>query len=180
MIYFAADLHLNHYNSIKYCNRPFVSVDEMNNEILLRWNSRIKQEDSVYLLGDVALGHKNRCKELLDRLNGKIYLIRGNHERSVLNPVCQPRFEWVKALETITPQYKGKAYIIVLCHYALRVWDRKHFGSYHLFGHSHGNLQPIPGELSMDVGVDTNNFYPYHISEIIEKMEQIKNLRDIS
>ena len=80
--WFISDNHFNHENIIKYCNRPFKNVKEMDEYMIKQWNSVINKEDLVYHLGDFALGLKpDEYKELINKLNGKIILIRGNHER---------------------------------------------------------------------------------------------------
>jgi calcineurin-like phosphoesterase family protein len=82
MNYFCSDQHLFHKNIIKYCNRPFDSVDHMNEEILRRWNEKITPDDTVYVIGDFALGKQDKATEWLSRANGKKILIIGNHDRS--------------------------------------------------------------------------------------------------
>jgi len=62
--------------------------------------------------------------------------------------------------------------IVVLCHYDLRVWNRSNCGSWHLYGHSHGRLPEMPTSLSMDVGIDTHEFRPWHYDEIVGVMEK--------
>lgn len=78
--WFSADLHLGHANIINYCNRPFGSVDEMNEAIITRWNERVSPHDTAWLLGDVALGDRSKTLPLLARLNGRKYLVAGNHD----------------------------------------------------------------------------------------------------
>lgn len=80
MIYFIADTHFNHANIIKYCNRPFKNTDEMNEYIIRRWNSVVKEADTVYHLGDVGFGSLQEVKSLVERLNGRKILLRGNHD----------------------------------------------------------------------------------------------------
>jgi calcineurin-like phosphoesterase family protein len=82
MDYFISDLHLNHRNIIKYCNRPFNNVEEMNKTLILNWNNTVKKEDRVFFLGDFCLGGKEAINEFSRQLNGKIIMIKGNHERS--------------------------------------------------------------------------------------------------
>ena len=79
MNYFCSDQHLFHKNIIKYCNRPF---DHMNEEILRKWNEKITDEDTVYIVGDFALGRKEKAAEWLSQANGKKILIIGNHDRN--------------------------------------------------------------------------------------------------
>lgn len=80
MIYFIADTHFNHANIIKYCNRPFNNTIEMNEYIIQKWNSIVKNDDKVYHLGDVGFGSVEDVKNLIGRLNGTKILLRGNHD----------------------------------------------------------------------------------------------------
>ena len=75
MIYFIADTHFNHANIIKYCNRPFKNTDEMNKYIIKKWNSVVKQTDTVYHLGDVGFGSLQEVKSLVERLIRKIIYV---------------------------------------------------------------------------------------------------------
>lgn len=76
-----SDTHFNHTNIIKYCNRPYKDVKSMNDDIINNWNSIISNDDIVYHLGDFFLGSKYDLENIVSKLNGKIYLIRGNHDR---------------------------------------------------------------------------------------------------
>lgn len=85
-VFFISDLHFYHTNIIKYCNRPYSDVDEMNADIIKRWNSVIHKGDVVWNLGDFAFvkkHEKDKIKELVSKLNGKQYLILGNHDRRI-------------------------------------------------------------------------------------------------
>lgn len=78
-IYLIADTHFSHENIIKYCNRPFNDIDEMNNEMINNWNNIVKKDDIVYHLGDFTIDSDD-LKNLVNKLNGEIYFIRGNHD----------------------------------------------------------------------------------------------------
>jgi calcineurin-like phosphoesterase family protein len=161
MNFFTADTHFNHANIIKFCHRPFGDVLAMNETLIDNWNRVVKPSDTVYHLGDFGFGE---FKYILDSLNGRIILLRGSHDKDTL--VYADRFERISSLLEIDLG----GHHIVLCHYCLRVWSRSHFNSWHLYGHSHGRLEPI-GK-SWDVGVDNNNFAPvsyYQIEEIMAK-----------
>ncbi len=80
-IYVTADTHFNHDNILKYCARPFDNINEMNEAIIDNWNSVVNKDDIVYHLGDFILGSKEDLESIVKRLNGTIYLIRGNHDR---------------------------------------------------------------------------------------------------
>ncbi len=75
-----ADTHFNHTNIIKYCDRPFNNVEKMNEKIIDNWNKVISVDDIVFHLGDFGLGNFDELKKIFDRLNGKKFLIMGNHD----------------------------------------------------------------------------------------------------
>lgn len=82
MNWFTSDLHINHDNIIKYCNRPFSSVAEMNNALVTRWNDRVKEDDTVYVVGDMFLGKPEDALPIVKSLKGRKILVLGNHDRS--------------------------------------------------------------------------------------------------
>lgn len=166
-LYFTADFHFNHTNIIKYCNRPFSSVKEMNETIIENWNKVIKPQDYVWILGDI--GWFKNVKEVdsfLRKLNGNKGLIVGNHDK----PFVLKSYHWSDIGHLKDIKYKDQP--ITLCHYAMRVWDLSHFGSWQLYGHTHAQL-PDVGLLQYDVGVDNNNFTPISFEEIKEIMDKI-------
>lgn len=163
MFWFTSDQHFGHSNILKYCNRPFENVFQMNECIIENHNDLVRKNDYVFHLGDFCF---HTPIQYLKKLNGKHFLIRGNHDaHSGLEP-----FEWVNdtyILKNVVPDFS-----LFLSHYAHRVWPHSHYGTGHLFGHSHGKLEPYGR--SFDVGVDTNNFKPYSLEEILDKMATLK------
>ena len=79
-IWITSDTHFNHANIINYCARPFKDVEEMNATLISKWNNSVGKEDIVWHLGDFAMGGAKEIEALRVQLNGKIYLIRGNHD----------------------------------------------------------------------------------------------------
>lgn len=169
MIFFTADTHFNHGNIIKYCNRPFESVDEMNREMIKRWNSKVGHNDVVYHLGDFCFCRKYGVDDIryfYHQLNGKIHLIIGNHDdRRVVHEANV--FESIKDLDRV--RFDNQK--IVLCHYAMRIWNASHHGVWQLYGHSHGTLPDIGG-LTFDVGVDNFDYYPLSFDEVKSIMDK--------
>ena len=166
-IFFTSDHHFGHKNVIEYANRPFESVEEMDEVMIQRWNEKIGKEDEVYHLGDVGLSSSSKLRKILDRLNGKIHLIKGNHEKSA--EACYSRFEWIKDYHELVvedEEFDKGQQILVLFHYSLREWNASHWGTYHLYGHSHGTLADVSNSLSFDIGVDCHNFYPLSYQEV--------------
>ncbi len=170
-IFFTADHHFGHANIIRFTNRPFKDLDEMNEELIKRWNEKVGKEDLVYHLGDVSLGKPDFTKEVLDQLNGKIFLIKGNHEGSTLT--YPKRFEWIKDYHEIYLDLKsGESKKVILMHYAMKVWNGSHRGNWQLYGHSHGELPDENDRLQIDVGVDCHNFYPISAEEVEQIMSK--------
>ena len=158
MYFFSADFHLGHANIIKYCNRPFTSVEEMDEEIIKRFNSVVTSKDITIHAGDFTLAKKEIAYKYVQRLNGQNIFLKGSHDY------------WLKGTHhhEIWEKLIDGTYVVV-GHYSMRVWPRSHYGSFNLFGHSHGKLEPIGKQ--WDVGVDTNDFYPYSFDQIKEIMK---------
>jgi calcineurin-like phosphoesterase family protein len=164
-IFFTADTHFNHANIIRYCNRPFQTTEEMDEIIISNWNKDVNNSDTVYHLGDFAFRDP---KIYLKRLKGKIILIRGNHDYKYSKSTLD-MFENVYDLITI----KLNNIPITLCHFAMRIWPKSHFNSWHLYGHSHSTLETY-GK-SHDVGVDNNCFTPLSLETLEVIMENKPN-----
>jgi calcineurin-like phosphoesterase family protein len=150
-IFFTGCSHINHKNIINYSNRPFDSVQEMNQFLIKNWNNIIQSDDEVYHLGDMFLGPKSEMKNYLDKINGKIFLIRGNHEG--IEKVCPERFEWIRDYHKdffLINQIKQQ---VIFFHYPIESWDDRHHGSIHVHSHTHGLSNKISRRF--DVGVDS-------------------------
>jgi calcineurin-like phosphoesterase family protein len=185
-IWFTSDSHFSHKNIIRFSNRPFKDENHMNEELIRAWNEVVDEDDDVYHLGDVSLSNDPEVThKILQRLNGNIHLIKGNHEKSVLSKSYNiDRFVWVKdyyelKIKTneanLTVPTKNKEQLIVMCHYGMRVWNKSHHGSYMLYGHSHDSMEKEPWGRSMDVGVDSayrilGAYRPFSLDEITKIM----------
>jgi calcineurin-like phosphoesterase family protein len=161
-IWFTSDQHYGHDKIIEYCDRPFKNVDEMNEELIKRYNDLVKPDDLVYHLGDFAFD--NNPGKFFHRLNGDKILILGNHDRQ---PVKQ--LPW-KSVHDYYELKIGKTFI-VLCHYCFKVFNKSHRGALQFFGHSHGSMSDNRQQL--DIGVDNNNFYPINLDQIETKLKKL-------
>lgn len=163
-------LHFGHANIIKYSNRPFADVDEMNESIVRTWNETVQPQDTAYILGDVSFIDADRTLRLIKRMNGTKILLWGNHDQVIRkSPAIQAEFKEIYDYLERDFRVADKKVKIVMCHYALRVWNRKHHGALHLYGHSHGTL-PDDGSRSMDVGLDAVGMRPISLEEVFQRI----------
>ena len=181
MIYFSSDLHLNHKNAIRFTQRPFSSLDQMNRQLIENFNSIVKPKDTLYLLGDVCLfreKEKYEIESLINRLNGNKILVYGNHD----DPETFECYSDVAAYKEI--KYHRRK--LVLFHYPIvnNEWNGgyghgKEMGkknrknaSIMLHGHIHSKGPHYNREnrrkdiFKYDVGVDANDYKPVSINEI--------------
>lgn len=181
MIYLTSDLHFNHVNILKYepVSRPFETLEEMNEKIISNWNAVVKPEDTVYVLGDMAMGTVDASRACIERLNGKIVLIRGNHD-------SPKRIEMYKALgievhDIYYLPYKGRYFI--LCHFPIaseefiKMVIKDNSEVVNLYGHVHSNAPKGYVNGTYHVGMDTNNLTPISIQQIWDECwpaEQMK------
>jgi calcineurin-like phosphoesterase family protein len=191
MIFFTADDHFYHQNVIKYCNRPFSSVEEMNEELIKRWNERVKPEDTVYHLGDFALAHR-AVTVFAPRLNGHKHLIMGNHDHChklhYKKDTKKERMEQIyfdAGFETLQYEmvlsFEKHKFLLHHMPYAgdsgdqerFSNWRPKNYGQILLHGHVHQTWH-IKDKM-INVGVDVNDYYPVSIDEIITIANVIKN-----
>ena len=170
--FWTSDYHFNHTNVIQYSNRPFATVQEMNDVMSRNHNSVVGRNDMVFILGDFAFAKPGEIEAIVQQLNGQKYLIFGNHDKTIRkNKQLQSHFvKCVDYLEhTIKLSPTEKQYV-VMSHYAHLTWNRKHHGAWMLHGHSHGTLTyPFEGKI-MDVGVDVHNYTPISFEQIQQHM----------
>lgn len=172
-IFFSSDLHFQHDRILTW-RTQFTSTEEHDETIIERWNVEVQPQDRVYLLGDVALGSAVTARTLLDRLNGQIFLIRGNHDRVAEHRLCRERFVWIRDLSRL----KIDDQKIYMCHYPLLTWNCQHWGSYSLGGHGHRTTPDWPDCRRLDVGVDGNSFKPWAYEDIDQLLRNKPYPRD--
>lgn len=177
-VFFTSDTHFGHANIIKFCNRPFLNINDMNEALIENWNKVVSDGDTVFHLGDFAFGGSNVWNEILPRLNGQIYLILGNHDRKNIRQGFMKHFVAVEAQMQI--EIEGRS--IYLNHYPFLCyggsWRNEKDAVWQLFGHVHsGPNQEIGMDNSRlsvlfptqyDVGVDNNNYAPVSYKEVKE------------
>ncbi len=148
-----SDLHLNHKNIIKYTNRPFRNVAHMNREIIKRWNDIVDKKDRVYFLGDLAFGkHK---LSWLDRLNGEIIIVKGNHDNVMWDGVFEMEIN-----------INGENILLVHSPHTLA----RSFPGWIIHGHFHHHQKLIDCKKKrINVSCENLNYTPIELMELLRK-----------
>jgi len=182
-IFVTSDHHFGHENIIRFCNRPFADAQEMDQAMISKWNAIVGPGDIVYHLGDFTL--TDNLSPWVSALTfGGLKIVPGGHDYRWLKRFDSERFgkkvELLPPLVTLEfPSGKKWPHVVVLCHYPMLSWDRSHYGSLHLHGHSHGTIldsqsgdrQLPPGQKQgrrIDIGVDSWEFQPVPLEELLE------------
>lgn len=168
-IWFTSDPHFGHQNIIKFCNRPWKTVEEMNEGLIANWNSVVKDDDIVFDLGDFAFAPNSKWKEILGRLRGHHYLILGNHDDS-----RWPGDKIMELFESVHYQMLLKIddkYKVILNHYPFLCYAGTYRNPEDCVIQLH--VHEYPGATGKDierlqyrfpyqydVGVDNNNYTP--------------------
>ena len=178
MTYFTSDLHLRHENIIRFSNRPFSTLDEMNRTLVDNWNSRVTERDDVFVLGDMFYRKKEGVEEILKKLKGRKHLIIGNHDYSWMKNIELIKY-FVETETLLVLKEEGR--VMTLCHYPIMSWPHMYHGSYCIFGHIHNNANnadywPLieSNPYLLNAGVDVNNFYPVTFEELKRNNEVFK------
>lgn len=177
MKYFTSDTHFFHKNLMKYMasRSVYSDVQKMNNHIRDKWNEAVTIHDEVFVIGDfIFKAPKHDMITLLESLNGKIYLIPGDHDHHISCFSGHQKIRVCNNVHEINP-LPGRTEPVILCHWSFRVWRKSHYGSWHLFGHIHEGLDEY-GK-SFNVGFDQWNklLSENDIIEIMERRQQNKN-----
>jgi len=163
-VFLTADTHFDHFNIIRYCNRPFVTSEEMNETMIQRWNETVGENDLVIHLGDFCFGHPQK---FADRLNGTLSLVKGNHDRKF--------YKWFKYRTLYNEMSIGRFNVLIRHHPAGKRFrsgfdpKRHHFC---ICGHVHEKW--LWDYLSFNVGVDMHNFRPISLQKVEKHLEDRK------
>lgn len=183
-IFFISDLHIGHKNVIKFDNRPFKNVDEMHTQMIQNWNSVVGDDDIVYFLGDLSFSRDELTKWFIYSLKGKIHFIMGNHDK--YKSISKfGRWENIYEYGTeINIKDEGSASSrgsqgyqrIIMSHYPILSWNKAHYGSWHLHGHTHGNLfksnQDYYKRKVIDVGCNCIDYTPISYQQVKSIMDK--------
>ena len=180
-LFFVGDTHFGHRSMAEhwrvgkynYGTTLMAGLDRkaaMDEELINQWNAVVPRHGIVFHLGDVSFRNSKETGAIVDRLNGEVHLIPGNHDKGHTNVLRD--WGWI-----IEPQYLEvdiNMQRVIMCHYAFRSWNKMHHGAWNIHGHSHGNLAESNGK-QLDVGVDseaiTTALRPVSFVEVLMWME---------
>lgn len=190
-IYFTSDNHIGHENILKFADRPFQNIKHMENGLIKRWNSRVRKNDLVYILGDFIWStvKPEEYRAIMNRLNGEKILIIGNHDRVRELSALNLGFRYAAREAKI----RVGEHIITLSHYPYRwgFWKTlkaklklllkgkrfvnknenrpKDEGGWLLHGHTHSK-EAVNGR-QIHVGCDSWDCYPVSLGKILNIIE---------
>jgi len=156
--YFISDTHFGHKNIIRYCNRPFNDVEEMNNIMINEWNSIIQPDDIVYHLGDFCLGDRDVIKKYLARLSGRKMIVLGNHDKYRPTEYMELGFEWSSRFPIIFNQF------MILSHEPVFLEANSPYCN--LYGHLHQNKYESPNGNHLCVCVEQIDYKPISLDDV--------------
>lgn len=169
MILYTGDLHFGHAAVIRFDNRPFDTIEEMDQALINYWNSRVRGDDTVYIVGDLCYRSEHPAEWYLQQLKGKKYLILGNHDEPILKN--QAALSYLEGVDRMMEIRDGDNKIH-LCHYPLAEWNHYNSGSWHIYGHIHNNKNEAYGfmcnkEQALNAGCMINGYVPVSFNELV-------------
>ena len=179
MIFFTSDTHFGHANIIRFCNRPFGTVEEMDEALVANWNGKVGGNDTVYFLGDLFFRASiDRVRDILGRLKGRKHLIIGNHDSSWMTKELGDKY-FVEIANYLDISNGGRH--LVMCHYPMLCWGGEE-KSWMIHGHIHNNRHmdywPLlqVRERVLNAGVEINSYAPVSFEELLENNARQKAL----
>ena len=173
-IYITSDLHFSHNREFLYGPRGFASIQEHDEAVIARWNETVQEDDDVYVLGDLMLNDNEHGLECLRQLNGRLHLVRGNHDTDA-------RWKLYSELENVVEMYnviifKYRKYHFYLSHFPTLTGNLEkeslHQCTLNLFGHTHDKRHFFEDRPYMyNVSLDAHNCVPVLLDDIIEEMK---------
>ncbi len=174
---YISDLHFGHKNAIQFDLRPYETVEEMDRDLISKWNRKVNDDDHVYIIGDVFLQNKKPEEWYLEQLKGKKHLVIGNHDTRLLkNQKAMVHFESVDKMMHVSDGGKQ----ICLCHYPIAEWNGLYRNSWHIYGHIHGvknraYMHMKYYEHALNASACINGYAPCTLDELIENNHKFKN-----
>lgn len=179
MIYYISDLHIGDQRIFNLCKRPFLSLSDYEVALIKKWNSKVSDEDTVYVLGDISNGDVKHTKDFFEKLNGNKHLIVGNHDEEYYEEYLKEGI----VLSAVHAKYiEDNKRLVFLCHYPVMDWKYGNKTIHHIYGHIHNKTinddflyeeikQFYKNKLAFNASVDVTGFEPVTLDELISLKE---------
>lgn len=183
MIFYIADIHFGDERIFNKCSRPFKNSLDYEQELCRRWNSKVNNNDTVYVLGDLAQDELLSVTDIFKKLNGKKHLLLGNHDEKLIGSIKQSNvFETIDFIKLIDDNHRK----VCVCHYPLMDWIEFNRGGFHVYGHVHNKTieqgqayaqikEYYKDKPAFNAGVDVIGFEPVTLDEMIMLKEKHTN-----
>ncbi len=158
-VFLISDTHFGHYNIIKYCNRPFISSEEMDETLIENWNKVVSKEDKVYHLGDVGFKSFLRMEELFNNLNGTKILIKGNHDNFKLS-------QYAKLFKDVRGSHQLGG--CLLTHIPIHPDSLSRWKA-NIHGHVHNDT--LEDKRYVNISVENINYTPISLEQILNELD---------
>ena len=168
--FFTSDTYFGRVNAITLLKRPFSDVEEMNIELVKRWNSRVGKNDTVYHLGNFAWDPIT-ASFAIELLNGKIFFLLGNSDDALKEVVLKSSKNKKVIRDQIIEIPELNA---VVSHYPLEAWNGKEFGVIHFHGHLPSLKTDLKKDLRVNCCADNWDYYPVEYSTILDIINAAK------
>lgn len=138
MNYYISDTHFGHKNVLTFDKRPFFTITEMEQEMIQRWNAKVKKNDTTYILGDFCWDKESEWTRILNVLNGSKVLILGNHDLKQMSHNLKHKFQDITYYKEITDAGQK----VIMSHYPIPFYKSDYNPNvYHLYGHLHNTIE---------------------------------------
>jgi len=181
-VFFTADLHLGHEEIIKISDRPFENLDDMNRSLVNNWNSRVSNDDHVYIVGDLFYGGRDAAGvdeaiSTVKKLNGILHLVAGNHDFPYLKNM---EYHYLFADVDQIRFLKHEGEYIFLSHYPMAEWSGYYRGSWHIYGHIHNHKESTAHQYmktldkALNAAVEICDYMPVTFQELKKYNERFR------
>lgn len=177
---YISDLHFGHANVIKFDHRPFTDVDEMDRCMIELWNSRVSSDDDVFIVGDFCHKAGKTPDWYLRQLKGHKHLIVGNHDKVTID--CKNAAKYIESIDKMLFVPDGDKHIC-LCHFPIADWNKARHGSWHIYGHIHGDVSDVyqfmrQRERALNAAACINNYIPASFDELVRNNASFSDKND--
>lgn len=181
MIYYVSDMHLGRNHPLLL--RGYETIELMTQALIKKWNKKVKDDDIVYIVGDIADNSHTDISQYIKALKGKKHLIIGNQDRTWYDQMAEESKKELFESISFYKEIEDNGLKVVLCHYPMMEWLSSKKGTFMVHGHTHSSKEmPYWKYLKtqkniLNAGVDVNNLEPCTLEELFVNNNIFKGLK---